>query len=325
MSKTSYPTSFLITGGTAGLGYQTAISLARQCPKSLIIIASRADPGKAATRINAKLKQQNVMYMPLDLSSLATVRTFAKSFLEANLPPISALVLNAGIQLPGGIEYTTDGIEKHFAINHVAHALLFHLLLPHLTADARILVVASGVHDPVQAKPFGMMPAYTTPAAVAAPNEQAIKASNGRDRYCTSKAANVIWARALGQRMSGHPSHAGKTVLAFDPGLMFGTSFTRNAHPFLRFLNAYIAPWTTRLMRFFVNDNINSPAESGGNLAWLVVGKELGGKKGVYCEKRKERESSVQSRDEGVQNELWEWTVERVAENEEEKMRFQEL
>jgi hypothetical protein len=49
----------------------------------------------------------------------------------------------------------------------------------------------------------------------------------------------------------------------------------------------------------------------------------LGGKKGVYCEKRKERESSVQSRDEGVQKELWEWTVERVAGNEEEKMRFQ--
>lgn len=325
MSTSTYSTSILITGGTTGLGYQAALSLARQRPQSLIVIASRSDSEKAATRINTKLKQQNVKYMPLDLSTLATTRTFAQSFLDDNFPPISALVLNAGIQLPNGIEYTSDGIEQHFAINHVAHALLFHLLLPNLTADARIIVVASGIHDPVQAKPFGMMPAYTTPSEVAAPNAEQIKASGGRDRYCTSKAANVIWARALGKHMSSHPSHTGKTVLSFDPGLMFGTKFTRNASPSLQFLNSYIAPWTTRLMRLTVNDNVNSPAESGGNLAWLVVDKEMEGKKGAYCEKRKERESSVQSMDEGVQRELWEWTVGRVAAGEEERKRFEKL
>ncbi|KAF2031876.1 dehydrogenase/reductase [Setomelanomma holmii] len=322
MSKSVFSSSILITGGTAGLGYQAALSIARQCPQSLIIIAARSNTDKASTRINNKLKQTNVKFMSLDLSTLATVRNFASSFLAANHPPISALVLNAGIQLPDGIEYTTDGIEKHFAINHVAHALLFHLLLPILTPTARILVVASGVHDPVQGKPFGINAAYTSAAEVAAPNEAQIKASNGRDRYATSKAANVIWALALGRRMAAHPKHAGKTVLAFDPGLMFGTSLSRDAGAFLRFVNAYIVPHTTRLMRAIVDDNINTPAESGGNLAWLVLGKEMQGRLGVYCEKRKERESSVQSREAGVQDELWEWTVERVARGEEERRVF---
>jgi hypothetical protein len=51
----------------------------------------------------------------------------------------------------------------------------------------------------------------------------------------------------------------------------------------------------------------------------LVMSEEVAGKKGVYFEKRKEREASLQARDEGVQEELWRWTIERVSRDDEEK------
>jgi hypothetical protein len=71
-----------------------------------------------------------------------------------------------------------------------------------------------------------------------------------------------------------------------------------------------------------VNGNVNTPKESGGNLAWLVTSKEVAGKKGVYFEKRGEVNASAQARDEKVQEELWEWTVDKVARDEGERTRF---
>lgn len=159
----------------------------------------------------------------------------------------------------------------------------------------------------MQAKKWGFKPSYTTATAVAQPSAADAVALKGQDRYATSKAANVIWAFALGERMARQAEHAGKTVLAFDPGLMFNTSLSRRASPAVQWLNRTIAPYTTRLMRLLVNENVNTPAESGGNLAWLVMSEETKGLKAVYYEKRKVRESSEQSKDEKVQNELLGW------------------
>jgi NAD(P)-dependent dehydrogenase (short-subunit alcohol dehydrogenase family) len=317
----NYTSTILITGGTQGLGYHCALDLATQNPKSLIIVASRTDPSSSASTINAKLKQSNVQYTPLDLGTLASVRTYAKTFLEANYPPISALVLNAGIQIPDGVNYTPDKIEKHFAVNHVGHALLFHLLAPRLQPTARIVVVSSGMHDPELGKPVGIVARYTTPERAAHPTEEDVKENNGRDRYATSKAANILWAFAL----SSHVAQSQHTVLAFCPGLMFGTNFTRDSSWVLRFLNNTILPYSTGLFRMLMNDNVNTPQESGANLAWLVMDKEHEGKKGIYFEKRRVRDASVVARDVKLQEELWKWTIEKISESEEEASRFAKL
>ncbi|KAF1946623.1 NAD(P)-binding protein [Clathrospora elynae] len=316
----TYETSILVTGGTQGMGYHTTLALAQQCPSILIVIASRTDPDNAAISINRKLGQSNVKFMPLDLSSLAKVRDCAKRWGAENHPPIQALVLNAAIQLSGDIEYTDDGIEKHFAVNHVGHALLFHLLVPSLTHDARIVVVSSGVHDVVLK--WGLTPAYTTPEEVARPSPEAVKKSGGRDRYATSKVANVLWTLALGRHLSSHPVHKDKTVVALDPGLMFPTRLTRDASWLLQFLSNNVAYHLIPLLRVLINSNINGPAESGGNLAWLAVGKEVHGLKGVYFEKRREHAVSEQAQSQKLQEGLWRWTVERVAGGEEERERF---
>jgi NAD(P)-dependent dehydrogenase (short-subunit alcohol dehydrogenase family) len=316
----TYKTSILITGGTQGLGYHTTLALAQQCPSTLIVIASRTDPDQVATSINEKFSQSNVRFMALDLGSMAKVRDFVKRWNVEGHPPIQALVLNAGLQIPADIEYTSDGIEKHFGVNHVGHALLFHLLVPSLTDDARIVVVSSGVHD-VDLK-WGLTPAYTTAEKVAHPSHEAIKKSGGRDRYATSKVANALWTLALGRHLSSLSAHQEKTVVAIDPGLMFPSHLTRDGSFVIRFLSQNVMHRIIPLLRVLINSNINNPAESGDNLAWLVVGKEVKGRKGVYYEKRGEHAVSMQAQSEELQEELWRWTVETVANGVEERERF---
>ena len=142
--------SVLITGGTTGLGYHCALTIARECPNYQVIIASRSDLNASAQSINQTLNQDNVKFLPLDLSSLANVRAFAEVWKSNHFPPIQSLVLNAALQLPGEIEYTGDGFEKTFAISHIGHALLFSLLQPYLADKARVVITSSGTHDPAQ-------------------------------------------------------------------------------------------------------------------------------------------------------------------------------
>ncbi|KAF1970284.1 NAD(P)-binding protein [Bimuria novae-zelandiae CBS 107.79] len=71
----------------------------------------------------------------LDLNSLASVRTFAKSFLEKTNNQLNILINNAGImEIPE--EKTEDGFEKQFGTNHLAHFLLFQLLEPALMSSS---------------------------------------------------------------------------------------------------------------------------------------------------------------------------------------------
>lgn len=138
----------LVTGGTLGLGYQAALQLAQQRPEYQIIVASRKDSDTSAAAINKATGRSNAIFLPLDLSSLANVRAFAEKYSKQGYPPIKALLLNAGLQKATGISYTEDGYETTFGVNHVGHALLFFLLQSHLAPDARIVITASGVHDP---------------------------------------------------------------------------------------------------------------------------------------------------------------------------------
>ena len=138
----------LVTGGTSGLGYQTALQIAQQRPEYRIIVASRTDSDSSAAAINKATGRENAVWLPLDLSSLSRIRVFGEDFAKWGWPPIKALVLNAALQINSGITYTEDGYETTFAVNHIGHAHLFYVLRPYLVLGARIVIVASGVHDP---------------------------------------------------------------------------------------------------------------------------------------------------------------------------------
>ncbi|KAL5333464.1 NAD(P)-binding protein [Aspergillus crustosus] len=315
----SFDRSVIVTGGTANLGYHAALNIAREHPRYLVVLSSRSDKGHAAETNNKSLGQTNTLFIPLDLSDLGNVRKYAKEWAASGHPPIQSLVLNAGLQFPGGLSKTADGLEFTFAVNHVGHALLFHLLCPHLTDTARIVLTSSGTHDPAQKS--GMPDAsFTTAEDLAHPPPSMVDIP-GRQRYTSSKLANVLWTYALHR----HLQDRAITVNAMDPGLVPGTELAREASPFMRFLWVRVLPRILPLLRLLVSPNIHTPAESGAALARLAVGADLEGVSGKYFEGRKEIPSSVDSYVEDKQEDLWRWTVDYLAQGPEELAKFNDL
>lgn len=320
-----YHHTILITGATSGLGYECALSIARQCPDAQIIIASRSDPNGCAKSINDHVGQNNVQFMKLDLSSLAKVRQFASEWQAKAFPPIQALVMNAALQFPGDVDYTEDGFEKTFGISHIGHALLFNLLRPQLADAARVVIVSSGTHDPAQTT--GMPTAvYNSAEELAHPTPETSQ-FKGRQRYTSTKLANVLYTYALDDHFRSILQKSGGktkwTVSAIDPGLMPGTGLARQTTGIQRFLWLHVLPAVLPLLRLLVSKNIHSPQESGEALARLAVGKDVEGESGVYYEGTKPIKSSEASYDKGKQDDLWQWTAKALARDEAERSRFE--
>ncbi|KAJ6447300.1 dehydrogenase reductase protein [Purpureocillium lavendulum] len=315
--------SIIITGGTANLGYETALNIARAQPDVLVVLSSRSDKDRAAESINKSLGQSNAVFIPLDLASLDNVRKYCEQWRRDQRPPIQALVLNAGLQFPGGLTKTSDGLESTFAINHVGHALLFHLLWPSFADRARVVVTSSGTHDPAQKT--GLPDAvYRTAEDLAHPPASMVDAP-GRQRYASSKLANVLWAYALDRRLAQKKPERSVTVTAFDPGLMPGTGLAREANGVVRFLWLRVLPNMLPLLRLALTPNIHTPAESGSALARLAVGEEVDGVSGKYYEGKTEIQSSKDSYDVTKQDDLWRWTTAYLARSRQEALEFDEL
>jgi NAD(P)-dependent dehydrogenase (short-subunit alcohol dehydrogenase family) len=125
--------TIVITGDNAGLGYQCAKQVATAGPEYQVVLACRsaARGETAAETLRTETGNPNITSVELDLASLASVRAFAGTFSRAALPPLYAVVCNAGISAAGvpGTPSTADGVETIFGVNHLGHFLLANLLL----------------------------------------------------------------------------------------------------------------------------------------------------------------------------------------------------
>lgn len=144
----------VVTGGTSGLGLACARVLAAQEGLSVVIT------GRSADAVRARAEEVGASGMVLDLGSLASVDRFPGQLRAAGLPPLRALVCNAGLQTSRRV-LTADGVEATFGV-HLGHLSLVEGLLDQLVPPARIVLVSSGTHDP--AKRTGMpSPLATAP------------------------------------------------------------------------------------------------------------------------------------------------------------------
>jgi NAD(P)-dependent dehydrogenase (short-subunit alcohol dehydrogenase family) len=133
----------IVTGANSGLGFQTALELARH-GASVLMTSRRGDLGDdAVRRVRDAVPDAEVSCRRLDLADLASVREFA----DGNKTPIDILVNNAGVMaIPP--RRTADGFEMQLGTNHLGHFALTGLLLPALFArsGARVVTVSSTVH-----------------------------------------------------------------------------------------------------------------------------------------------------------------------------------
>lgn len=279
-----------------------------------VVIASR-DAGRAQAAVAQLIEVTGnpaIEALPLDFASLASVRAFGAQYAQGDRPPLHALVCNAGIQVAQGITYTADGFETMFGVNHLGHFLLVHLLLPHLTHPARIVVVSSGTHDPASIDGRFNAPIYRHAESLAWPTRPGAPQMSGIRRYATSKLCNLLFAYELDRRLREYrlstPSQR-ITVNAYDPGATPGTGVVRQYPAAIRAL--WTAPLTGRALRA-LGLRVYDVATSGAAMARLVLDPALEQISGRYFHVQHEAPSSDESHDRAKADELWQSSAARV-------------
>ncbi len=319
------PQTVILTGGTSGLGYASAGTIAASHPNWHMIIASRnqIQGTQVVNTLKNKTGNEQIEWMPLDLASLDSVRAFAREVAVRDLPPLHAVVCNAGVQIISGTTYTQDGFETTFGVNCLGHFLLVNMLLRQLVAPARIVFVSSDAHIPASKKTFmsrliaATPPRYRDARALAWPEKYPDAEERnespqvvGMRRYSTSKLCDVLYAYELSRRLQSEgystPEHP-ITVNAFNPGLTPGTGLSRDYGAFMRFGWNVFLPLLRPMM-----PGVKSPDASGKALARLVLDPSLEKISGKYFDGMEERASSQESYDQQKAQELWETSAELV-------------
>jgi NAD(P)-dependent dehydrogenase (short-subunit alcohol dehydrogenase family) len=192
----------VVTGASTGLGLETARALASVGAQ--VVLAGR-DASRIEAAANMILEREpNAMLEQgaLDLTSLASVRAFAKWYGSGH-DRLHLLINNAGVMYTP-FEHTAEGYELQFGTNHVGHFLLTCLLVPMLLVDppSRVVNLSSGGHmgsDIVWDDVNFERREYDKFAA-----------------YGQSKTANILFSVELDRRLAGRGVHA----YAVHPGMI---------------------------------------------------------------------------------------------------------
>ena len=199
----------IVTGANSGLGFQTALELARHGAAVLMTSRSRDAGDNAARKVRHAVPDADVTCRRLDLADLDSVR----EFVDANKSPIDILVNNAGVMaIP--LRRTSDGFEMQFGTNHLGHFALTGLLLPALFArpGARVVTVSSMAHRMGSMNFDDLM------------GEQSYRPWQA---YAASKLANLLFMRELDRRVreagcdlvsvAAHPGLAATNLQSVGP------------------------------------------------------------------------------------------------------------
>ena len=205
-------TQALITGGTTGIGKETARALLA-AGASVVITARSDDKGAAAVDdLRVAVPDAEVTFAVVELDSLDSVRAFTDRFL-ASYDRLDLLIANAGVMaMPYG--HTDDGFEQHLGTNHLGHFVLVGRLMPLLVASApaRVVILSSGGH-------------MASDIRWDDPNWDSTEFSK-MEAYGQSKTANILHAVELERRYAPLGVHA----YAVHPGMVrtdLGRHFTR--------------------------------------------------------------------------------------------------
>ena len=133
----------IITGANGGLGYETALGLARQDMQVILACRDLQKAEAAKSKIVNECPNAQVKSMKLDVSRLRDVKEFAIQF-RTQYAKLDLLINNAGIMM-SPYEVTEDGFENQFATNYLGHFALTGSLLPTLanTPGSRIVTLSS--------------------------------------------------------------------------------------------------------------------------------------------------------------------------------------
>jgi NAD(P)-dependent dehydrogenase (short-subunit alcohol dehydrogenase family) len=136
----------LVTGVSAGIGVETARSLAAH--GAHVVGAARdltkAQAATAQVRQDAAAHGGSLALVALDLADLKSVRACADELL-AKREPFDVVIANAGVMAtPFG--HTADGFETQFGTNHLGHFVFVNRIAPLMRAGSRLINLSSSGH-----------------------------------------------------------------------------------------------------------------------------------------------------------------------------------
>jgi NAD(P)-dependent dehydrogenase (short-subunit alcohol dehydrogenase family) len=256
-----YGRRVLITGGTGGIGYQTARTLARGGAQ-LIITGREAEAGeRAAAAIRRESGEASVTFLRADHATVAGNRQLAEQ-IRATFPDLRVLVNNVGGLYSTRWE-TADGYEATLAMNFLGPFTLTYELLPLLEANApaRCINVVSAAFKMWKRDPFQDL--------------QSTQRFVSGDAYARAKLLNVLFSLALAEWVSAEQV----TVNLIHPGMAWTQmtqSMTSQTIPAFRLL------WP--LVRLVQRSR--SPEKAGQRIASLVASPLASALTGQYFESK---------------------------------------
>jgi len=191
----------VVTGANSGIGFETARALAAKGARVILACRSRTKGPQAVARIREVVLDADVLFDSLDLASLKSVAMFAKE-ITTEVDRLDLLINNAGVMMPP-LDYTKDGFELQFGINHLGHFALTAHLFPLLqaTPGSRVVNVSSLMH-------FA--------GRIQFDDLQSMRSYNATLAYAQSKLANLLFTRELARRCE--QSSVDVTAAAAHPG-----------------------------------------------------------------------------------------------------------
>jgi NAD(P)-dependent dehydrogenase (short-subunit alcohol dehydrogenase family) len=263
----------VITGATSGIGRVAAERLAGMGARLVLVARDRARGEATLARLRAIAPAAAHRAHLADLSRIAEMKRVAAEIAAAE-PRIDLLVNNAGA-LFGARRLTEDGLERSFAVNHLAYVVLAHGLREALraAAPARVVNTASTMHRL---------------AWLDLDDLQYARFYNGVFAYARSKLCNVLFTRELARRWAG----SGVTVNCFHPG------FTRT-----RFGNQsglFWAPLVFAAKAFAI-----PPAWGARTLIHLATSPEVADVTGGYFVRCRLARPSRSAEDDDMARRLW--------------------
>lgn len=243
----------VVTGCTSGIGFETMRVLAA---RGAYVVGTSRSLDRAAEACRRVVGVTTPV--ALELGEPESVVDCAAQ-IRSLKAPIDILVCNAGVRGGGNERVLINGVERHFAVNHLGHFLFVNRLLErlYLAWQGRIVVVASRT-------------AYTSAPepGIDFDNLDASRYYSDSLAYGQSKLANVLFAYELGKRLRGTRI----TANALHPGLI-DTEIDRNLGTVTRFGFGLLAS--------LVGKTVEEGAATG---CYVATSPDLGAVSGQYFE-----------------------------------------